>query len=61
MFEGTLEQCHIRACMFYFVGFQNFKYARVLISHTIDIYSGSQYASALSSKRADSKIANLKR
>jgi hypothetical protein len=29
MLEGTLEQCHKIAYLFYIVGFQNLKYARV--------------------------------
>ena len=59
MLEGTLEQCHKIAYLFYIVGFQILKYAQVLIYSTTDTYSWFLYAFALSSIKADSEIANL--
>ena len=48
-FNATLEQCHTTDYMLHFVEFEELKYVRMLIHHTIDTCSESQWASALSS------------
>ena len=41
------------------VEFEILKYVHMLIQHTIDTYSGFQWASAISSEGDDSEIAHL--